>query len=215
MAGEAVSDSVSPENLGPKLSWADDGCVYFIAAPEVKRVKIGFSLGHPDERLAGLQTGSPVDLVPLGIVLGGLTVERKLHQRFAELRVRGEWFSHRGKLRTFLRNRVLPWPGGLPAIGEIEARLADDPRCLLTIQESAVFAGVNMIQMREAIQRGSIGVRRASPTEPYVAVASEVLAYRDRLKAENSKRRQALRPSFPPKAKVDPLEAFMKAFKGC
>lgn len=104
-----------------RRSWADQGCVYFVGAPEVKRIKIGFSSNHPDFRLNALETGSPCELVPLGIVLGDEGRERRLHKRLASLRVRREWFDIGPDLIRFLDENILPWPEHLPSEDEVVA----------------------------------------------------------------------------------------------
>lgn len=66
--------------------------VYFIQGVEGGPIKIGVSF-DPDDRLSGLQTASPVRLRIIGLVAGGPSVERKFHERLAEHRLHGEWFS--------------------------------------------------------------------------------------------------------------------------
>jgi hypothetical protein len=56
-------------------------------------VKIGFTAGDVAKRIANLQTGSPVPLTILRVVVGDERVERALHSRFAPHRQRGEWFT--------------------------------------------------------------------------------------------------------------------------
>lgn len=66
--------------------------VYFIAALELDRVKIGYSL-NPKARLVDLQMGAPVELTLLKSTPGGAAEERSLHERFSAHRTRGEWFK--------------------------------------------------------------------------------------------------------------------------
>ena len=70
--------------------------VYFIGA-EAGPIKIGVSC-DPAKRLRTLQTGHPVPLMLLAVVPGGVGVERALHRKFADLRVRGEWFARSPEL---------------------------------------------------------------------------------------------------------------------
>lgn len=80
------------------------GLVYFITfrhGADV-RVKIGYTSGDPNARLRNLQCGSPL---PLGIYTafdGDKATERRFHDTFAPLRLHGEWFAMKGKLRDFL-----------------------------------------------------------------------------------------------------------------
>jgi len=57
-------------------------------------IKIGLSRNVAN-RLRELQTSSPEPLHLVGTFAGGRRLERLLHQRFADHRVRGEWFSLR------------------------------------------------------------------------------------------------------------------------
>lgn len=71
------------------------GSIYLIAEKaNVKPgdpVKVGFS-DDPEGRPAGLQTGNPRKLHLLGYIPGGEADERKLHARFIENNILGEWF---------------------------------------------------------------------------------------------------------------------------
>lgn len=79
------------------------GFVYFIDAHVgVPVVKIGWTGKDPRTRLAGLQTASPVKLVLAAFMEGSQSDERKLHEVFAPLRRRGEWFEQKGKLDDFV-----------------------------------------------------------------------------------------------------------------
>ena len=53
--------------------------------------KIGQS-DAPEKRFATLQTGSPHKMSLMLTLPGGYAEEQRLHARFAERRVRGEWF---------------------------------------------------------------------------------------------------------------------------
>ncbi|WP_329103269.1 GIY-YIG nuclease family protein [Streptomyces sp. NBC_01439] len=67
--------------------------VYVIAMDGSQLVKIGYTAGNPVQRMAGLQTGLPVALSLLWHREGSRALESALHARFAEHRVRGEWFD--------------------------------------------------------------------------------------------------------------------------
>jgi Meiotically up-regulated gene 113 len=66
--------------------------VYFIQAGDHGPVKIGFS-NKPDRRLPQLQTGNHRDLQLRHVIPGDKDTERELHERFADARIRGEWFG--------------------------------------------------------------------------------------------------------------------------
>ena len=57
-------------------------------------IKIGASCNVP-QRMGNLQTASAHELSLIGVLYGGMHLERLLHERFREHRVRGEWFTLR------------------------------------------------------------------------------------------------------------------------
>lgn len=65
------------------------GYIYAIRAGD--RVKIGYS-ADPLSRFVKIRADSPLPVKLLGVQPGDRGVERKLHERFAEYRVHGEWF---------------------------------------------------------------------------------------------------------------------------
>ena len=66
--------------------------VYFIWSPELRRVKIGWS-EKTKLRLKNLQGASGMRLQLIGTIDGGRSMEKVLHERFADYRILGEWFS--------------------------------------------------------------------------------------------------------------------------
>lgn len=68
------------------------GMIYFIHAPERKRVKIGFTNWKVQRRLATLQSSCPEKLYLLACMEGTVVEERALHQQFHQYRDGGEWF---------------------------------------------------------------------------------------------------------------------------
>lgn len=55
---------------------------------------------HFPSRIKDLRKGSPVPLEFIGAVPGDVRYERELHERFAALRRRGEWFDDTEELRS-------------------------------------------------------------------------------------------------------------------
>lgn len=82
--------------------------VYFIAALEVGRVKIGRSV-DPTGRCQGIAGMSPVDVTLLGVVRGG-NRESELHAMFASDRLHGEWFSLTSRIYTWIEEHASPRP---------------------------------------------------------------------------------------------------------
>jgi hypothetical protein len=85
------------------------GWTYFIHAPEFNRIKIGRSDVHPNLRLSSLRTGSPTELVGLGVIRDS-SLERSIQARFSRLRWRYEWFHAEPVLMEFVRDISEPWP---------------------------------------------------------------------------------------------------------
>jgi hypothetical protein len=65
--------------------------VYFIEDTATGLIKIGIAK-RPGRRLNLLQVGSASKLRLIGSVHGGRELERALHTKFQEHRIRGEWF---------------------------------------------------------------------------------------------------------------------------
>lgn len=100
----------------PEVSGTDNGTyfVYFVqAVMDDGPIKIGRAL-DPHKRLAELGTMSPAPLEPLGLITPGGLTEAEVHQRFADLRLHGEWFRPAGILYEFIRDCTVRWPKPKP-----------------------------------------------------------------------------------------------------
>jgi len=90
----------------------EDSNVYFIKANGINSVKIGRAKPRKmNDRLMELQIGSPVKLaVILMIDCRGFesthSIEIRLHEKFKNYRLHGEWFSIEGKLLEFLKASI-------------------------------------------------------------------------------------------------------------
>ena len=84
------------------------GFVYFIGIGEqyVTHVKVGFTAGDPERRLAGLQTGCPFKMRLLGFIMGCPIMERELHSVFAEWRCEGEWFVFSDYIANVIEGQI-------------------------------------------------------------------------------------------------------------
>lgn len=80
------------------------GFVYFIGCGE--HIKIGFST-RPLDRLRALQTSHPNELEILGTQKGTRSLESRLHKRFDDIRVRGEWFEASDALWSYIDNHTI------------------------------------------------------------------------------------------------------------
>lgn len=78
--------------------------VYFLRAGKRGPVKVGTTLGSSAKyRMAELQTGNAETLYLLGVVPGGVELEREIHARLADHRMRGEWFKPTAEVMEVLK----------------------------------------------------------------------------------------------------------------
>jgi len=82
--------------------------IYFIGCPAADAVKIGVTWNNPYSRLGQAQVNCPLDLELLATCVGGVNAERELHDRFADLRIRGEWFRLSDELRAHIQQFTRP-----------------------------------------------------------------------------------------------------------
>ena len=81
---------------------ADSPSIYFLHDGEC--IKIGYS-ANPRSRVSSLQTACSRLVRLLGTISGSEEDEKRLHERFAHLRVRGEWFRAHSELTEFIKSR--------------------------------------------------------------------------------------------------------------
>jgi hypothetical protein len=85
--------------------------IYFIRCPDAGAIKIGTAYGilaRAFARLSTMQSGCPLDLELVAVIDGGGREEAELHQRFAALRIRGEWFRYEGDLKAHVEQFPRP-----------------------------------------------------------------------------------------------------------
>ncbi|NIA72299.1 hypothetical protein HBA54_27285 [Pelagibius litoralis] len=89
--------------------------VYFAQAGDAGPIKIGFA-SDVEKRLAGLQTGNPEPIRLLNIVPDGTrSLEARIHAKFGEHRLRGEWFRPAPEVLEFVADpQVDPDPDPYP-----------------------------------------------------------------------------------------------------
>ena len=88
----AMRDVVTPINVKPLAQRDDAGFVYVVKCAEL--YKIG-ATKNATQRIARFETAYPHDLrvVRVAQVPNMAHIEKTLHARFAEKRVKGEWFN--------------------------------------------------------------------------------------------------------------------------
>ena len=79
--------------------------VYFVAVSSGE-VKIGTAV-NLRSRIGGLQVGHPHPLHVVALTDGSGDVETQLHDRFAEHRIRGEWFYPADELTSYMHSRIV------------------------------------------------------------------------------------------------------------
>lgn len=89
-----------------------DQFVYFVQQGDRGPVKIGVAK-DPLDRMAALQTGNPTELHLRQVVPGQRDLESKLHYRFREARIRGEWFGDDPELDLSYLKLILVYAEGL------------------------------------------------------------------------------------------------------
>ena len=80
--------------------------IYFAQAGDCDGpIKIGYSRNKRtvNSRIDSLNTSSPVTVFILGVMEGSVNVERSLHVRFSEFRIKGEWFEPSSPLYKFIQ----------------------------------------------------------------------------------------------------------------
>lgn len=77
--------------------------VYIVEEEKSKRVKIGYTSGDVWSRIDQLQTGNPEPLVLVKEYRDeGRDFEKRLHRKFQNYRLMGEWFDPKGDLWNYL-----------------------------------------------------------------------------------------------------------------
>lgn len=84
--------------------------VYFVQAVDGGPIKIGTTV-RLSQRLKQLTRNAGHPLEVLGVIDGGPTEEKELHERFSHLRVASEWFEAGDDLIGFIVSEARPWDG--------------------------------------------------------------------------------------------------------
>lgn len=143
------------------------GGVYFIQGDEDSPIKIGYS-GDVAARHYALQSGNPSLLRVLAVQEGGLDLEGNLQSLFADLWVRGEWFTATkellgyveeigagmGLLETTLVNTSRPSVGRLVGdLARLRSQLEEARSCLQDSRAKLYKSWADLRQSRRESQR--------------------------------------------------------------
>jgi hypothetical protein len=142
------------------------GCVYFVEATGLGRIKIGFARARLAHRLESLRNASPVELMLLGHIPGRRALESTIHRRFAHLRVHREWFEAAPELRDYIRARATPGLYGPSGRGTVRVMLSLPPDALAELEALAArLAGPGLPPNRSAAAREIVRTYLAAPVE--------------------------------------------------
>lgn len=86
-------------------NWASQPLVYFMYALGASAVKIGFTAAGLVERLRGIETGCPFELIPAAVILGGMKDESLAHRSLWRHHIRGEWFDSHADVWAYAERR--------------------------------------------------------------------------------------------------------------
>lgn len=90
------------QNIETKKKRDGSGSVYFLLNPKTGLVKIGWTV-DVYSRSKTLESQSGVGLKLLGFIRAdSMKAETEMHRRFKKLRVKGEWFSFKDELKSFI-----------------------------------------------------------------------------------------------------------------
>lgn len=90
-----------PREIAPLTELPKRPCVYFIRSGRHGPIKIGYAKTLRS-RLHALSTAHHDELLVLATLAGGDVQERRMHEKFAAYRLRGEWFEPAEELLAFI-----------------------------------------------------------------------------------------------------------------
>ena len=123
-----------------------EGTIYYIRCSETNFIKIGYTRGNPLSRMASLQTGTPSKLAIMAVHPGTMDMERKIHEKLAAHRVRGEWFDDSDEVFDHLAQVIAT----TIAMAKIEGR--EPPAWALAVVEVLYEHGLIHVDLDETIQ---------------------------------------------------------------
>jgi hypothetical protein len=84
--------------------------IYFVESSEGLRIKIGTTI-RLSQRIKQLRSQYGEGLKVVAVTEGSFVEEARLHARFADLRIEGEWFVAHPVIRAFIRDHADVWDG--------------------------------------------------------------------------------------------------------
>lgn len=113
--------------------------VYYVRSPAFGMVKIGYA-ENARLRFSKIQSDCPDTLILAAIEDGNEDLEADRHAQFADLRIRGEWFSDEGALRDHIESlpAVLSPPRKIAGNGPLGSWIAAQG---MTLNDFALIVG--------------------------------------------------------------------------
>lgn len=87
---------------------SDQGEVYFAEAIGAGAVKIGFTWKGTRNRIQSMQSHNHCELRLVCVIAAEPETESQLHQQFAHLWIRGEWFRFGDEIKAFISDHPAP-----------------------------------------------------------------------------------------------------------
>jgi len=129
-------------------------------------LKIGYTK-NITKRLSQLQTSIPIKLEVLHLIDGDITLEKKLHFLFKDLRTQGEWFNFDNSILEYFEDKeCLLWQNGftneekIPVIGLIKYHRLSNNMSLDTLAKmyGCTAPSMNEIETRERQGRLTLSI---------------------------------------------------------
>jgi len=134
----------------------------YLISYENQFIKIGYTK-NINKRLSQLQVSSPVKLEVLHLIDGDVTIEKKLHVLFKDLRTSGEWFKFDSSiLEYFADKECLLWKHGftseekIPVIGIIKHHRLNNNMSLDTLSDMYGCTTQSMYEIEKREMQGSL-----------------------------------------------------------
>jgi DNA-binding XRE family transcriptional regulator len=125
-------------------------------------LKIGYTK-NITKRLSQLQTSIPIKLEVLHLIDGDITLEKKLHFLFKDLRTQGEWFNFDNSiLEYFVDKECLLWQHGftneekIPVIGLIKHHRLNNNMSLDTLAKMYGCTAQSMSEIETRERQGRL-----------------------------------------------------------
>lgn len=175
--------------------------IYFIESGWLGPIKIGFTAGPVAARVRGLSTAHHRELTVLLTMEGDTVVERELHHRFADHRMRGEWFHPAPDLLSFICDAYIPPEARdeapLPMVADGEEWRSEALRAILEM-----LIAVNTEDVDRFRRAHEIATKRIGEAAARSVLADKIKAMVDEQVAADEAKRQTARNRQPPA--VDP-----------